>query len=580
LGEAKAMGLEIRLLGKPAIIDGDGQAQAVRGLQAWALLARILLSRQALDRRDIALELFPDAIDPLGSLRWCLASLRRALKSAEALSGDPIQANLPAGANVDVLRLEAGKFDAEAAGDLLEGVEPRCSAAFSTWLLIERERTASLVNAKIRQEIMQAVALGDYARAIRFAEYGVRRAPLDEGAHILLVKSLALAGRTEAASEHVAATEKAFLAELGEKPSEALRSAARQTIFSPPSGVSAQAVVKSLIESGLAAFSAGAADSGLDCLRRAVAEAEKSRDRQLHAKALLELGSALVHSVRGYDDEGAILLGQAIELAVQCGSAQIAATAQREIGYVDALAGRRPVAAELLDKALSFSDDADSQAGIHAVIGFNLVDWGRVDEGLAHFEQSLDYARRTQNRRREAWSLGIGGAGQLAAGRLEKAYRWLTDCHAIVEDLRWIAFRPWPLAALCETKLRLGNDPTALRPELEDAFALSCQLRDPCWEGAVARVMALTYAATDDYARALQWLTEARKRCVRETDIYAALLVGIIADQAKISVRSGEVASAGAIARELLSLAAKAHMDGHVRWAVALIGGATPRAGK
>lgn len=566
------MSVDIRLLGKPAILDADGRQQPVRGLQAWALLARILLSRQALDRRDIALELFPDVTDPLGSLRWCLASLRSALKSTDALSGDPIDANLPPGTKVDVLRLEAGDFDAEAAGDLLEDIEPRCSAAFSTWLLIERERTASLINAKIRQETMQAVSIGDYARAIRFGELGARRAPLDEGAHILLVKSLALAGQAEAARDHVDATERAFLAELGEKPSGALRSAARRTIFSPLGGVSVQAVVTSLIESGLAAFSAGAADTGADCLRRAVAEAETSQDKQLHAKALLELGTALVHAVRGYDDEGAILLGQAIELAQRCGSPQIAAAAQREVGYVEALAGRRPMAAEHLEKALKFSDDPDSLAGIHAVIGFNLVDWGRVEEGLEHFELSLDYARRSQNRRREAWSLGVGGAGQLAAGRLEMAHRWLTDCNAIVDDLRWIAFRPWPLAALCETKLRLGSDPQTLRPGLENAFALSCQLRDPCWEGAVARVMALTYAATHDYARAMQWLTQARERCLRETDIYAALLVEIVADQAKISVQSGQLASADSIARELLSLAAKAHMDNHVHWAVELIG--------
>ena len=94
------MAVEIRLLGKPAIID-SGEEQPVRGLQAWALLARILLSKQPIDRRDIALELFPDAVDPLGSLRWCLASIRRALKSADAVSGDPIQANLPPGATFD-----------------------------------------------------------------------------------------------------------------------------------------------------------------------------------------------------------------------------------------------------------------------------------------------------------------------------------------------------------------------------------------------------------------------------------------------------------------------------------------------
>ena len=128
------MGLRIHLLGRPAIFDDNGEKQAVRGLQPWALLARILLSERELSRRHVAAELFPEAIDPLGSLRWCLASLRRALGSAEVFTGDPIRHNLSAETEVDIYRLEAGDFDAEAAGGLLEGVEPRCSPEFATWL--------------------------------------------------------------------------------------------------------------------------------------------------------------------------------------------------------------------------------------------------------------------------------------------------------------------------------------------------------------------------------------------------------------------------------------------------------------
>lgn len=566
------MSVEIRLLGRPAILDAGGEIQPVRGLQAWALLARIIMARTAPDRRELAQELFPDAADPLGALRWCLASLRRALKSAEALSGDPIVANLPAGTRVDIHALEKGTIDIDAAGDLLDGVEPRSSPSFATWLLVERERIAALINEKLRQEAMQAVSVGDHARAIHLAERGVRRAPLDEGAHILLVKSLALGGRDAAAQEHVDATEKAFLAELGEKPTAALRSAARRTVFSDAGGVSTRAVVTSLIDAGAAALAAGAVDAGLDSLRRAVAEAERAQDRALQAKALLELGTALVHSVRGFDDEGALLLRQSVQLAQECGAAEIAIGALREAGYVEALAGRRPSAAAFLESALKLGGDDDGRAGIHSVIGFNLVDWGRTADGLDHLERSVEFARRAQNRRRAAWALSMGGMGHLAAGNLDAAHRWLTECRAIVEDLRWVAFRPWPMASLCEVELQRGTAPAELRPELESAFALSCQLRDPCWEGAVARVMALTYAATNDCPRAMSWLSEARERCLRETDVYAALLVGIVAAQAEISLQSGQRESAQAIARELLSLAAKAHMDAHVDRAVVLIG--------
>ena len=567
------MAPSIKLLGKPKICDADGQEQAVRGHQAWAVLARILLSKMPMDRRALALELFPETVDPLGSLRWCLASLRRALNSPASLSGDPIDSNLPPETQVDVWHMEETHFQCENIGNLLEGVEPRCSPEFSTWLLVERERVAGQVGERIRQETLQALSAGHHDRAIQFAELGVRRESLDESAHILLVKSLASAGRYEAALDHVAATERSFLAELGEKPSAALRSAARRTISSPPGGVAPEAVVNSLLESGLAALAAGAGDAGIDCLRRAASDAERFKAPRLLATALLELGTALVHSVKGYDDEGAILLRRSTEIARRSGYEDIAATGLRELGYVEALAGRRPAAAAYLAEGLDLAKAPDALAGIHAVIGFNLVDWGRIEDGLGHYSLSLDFARSVGNRRREIWSLGLGGWGLLAADRLDEADRWLSECLDLVEDQRWIAFRPWPVAVLCESRLRQRQAPSQFRSSLESAFALSCQLSDPCWEAAAARTLALLHEAENKLPLATDWLAEARKRCVRETDKYAALLVKILADQMELSSRQGQSEQADAIARELVSVAARAHMDAYVNRAAEFLAG-------
>lgn len=565
------VGRTIRLLGEPAILDESGQPQAVRGHQVWALLARTLLARAPLDRRPLAAELFPEAADPLGALRWCLASLRKALDSPDCMRGDPVECNLPPGTSVDVLLLDGADFAAEDSGALLGGTEPRCGPEFATWLLVERERIAGIIEARIRQDTIRAMSVEDYDRAVRLAERGVRRSPFDEGAHILLVKSLALAGRYEAALAQVEATEAVFLAELGEKPSQALRSAARRSIASPPGGISPAAFVTSLIQSGLAALSAGAADAGIDCLRRAAGDAERIGDRPLHAKATLELGTALVHAVRGFDDEGSILLRQCTELARQSGSARIAAAAYRELGYVDALAGRRPSAAAYLAAAAEIAEDRSDLAGIHAVTGFNLVDWGRVDEGLEQYGLSLDHARAAGNRRREMWSLGLGAWGLLAADRLTEADAWSEGCLSLIDEQRWIAFRPWPVAVLGESKLRQHADPAALRTGLEEAFALSCQVADPCWEAAVARTLALTYAAAADLAGAMAWLTEARRRCFRHTDGYAALQVEILAEQVQISQRQGDTAKADALGREWIGMAARTHMDAHVARAAAFI---------
>ena len=85
------MVMTIKLMGAPTIVDARGQQQIVRGHQAWALLARLLLSARPLSRRALAAELFPDTVDPLGSLRWTLASLRKSLNCSVALRGDPIE---------------------------------------------------------------------------------------------------------------------------------------------------------------------------------------------------------------------------------------------------------------------------------------------------------------------------------------------------------------------------------------------------------------------------------------------------------------------------------------------------------
>lgn len=563
---------KISLLGEPAIVDDNGQTQPVRGYQAWATLARVLLARAPLDRRYLAAELFPETADPLGALRWCLASLRKSLNSSDCLRGDPIEANIPTDVDIDVLRTAHDDFDIEAAGPLLGSIEPRCSPEFATWLLVERERIAGVVEARIRQEAIRALSVEDHARALRLAELGVRRRPYDEAFHILLVRGLVLAGRYQAALDHVEATEAVFLAELGEKPSLALRSAARRTISAPPGGISLAAFVASSLNAGLAALSAGAVDAGIDCLRRAVSDAETFNDSHLLAKATLELGTALVHAVRGFDDEGSILLRQCAERAHQSGSANLAAAAFRELGYVEALAGRRPSAAAYLATALACAEDRDTRAGIHAVLGFNLIDWGRLDEGLVEYECSLDHARAVGNRRRQVWSLGLGAWGLLAADRLPQADRWLAECLVLVDDLRWVAFRPWPVAVLSESHLRQGTSPAELRPRLEEAFALSCQFQDPCWEAAIARVLALSFAADHQPATAMTWLAEARRRCFRNTDGYAALQVEILASQVEISRHLGNPALADALAREWIAAAARAHMDRHVARAAAFIG--------
>jgi DNA-binding SARP family transcriptional activator len=566
--------VRLRLLGTPHVV-ADAGAPAVRGLQAWGLLARVLLADRPLTRRELAAELFPETGDPLGSLRWCLAEVRRALGAPEFLTGDPIRPDLPAHVSVDVLDLLAGRLDPTETGDLLEGVEPRASDEFGLWLLVQRQRLASEIDTLLRREVMSAAAVDDVDRALALAELAAKRQPLDEGAQVLLVASLRQAGFHEAAVAAVEAAEERFERDLGVRPTPALRSAARPEISEAPPGVPARSRALSLLEAGEAALVAGAADAGIESLRQAARTAESAGDEQVLATSLRALGVALVHAVRSHDDEGALLLERAATVATAVGDNATAATARRELGYVDALAGRRPQAEIHLAEAESLADgDVDLRAAVRSVRAFNLADWGRHEDAVPEWEAALDLARSSGNKRRLAWALGLGGWGMLRAGHRDAARAWARECLSVVTGSGWISFRPWPAAVLAEAELADGARDHG--SDLHQEFALSCQLSDPCWEGGTARVLALGELAEGRPQEALSWIDQARRRVTRETDVYVAMQAAILATDVDISTRLGHEERAMGSARALLELAARGHMDDHLDRAAAVLRGTSP----
>ncbi len=554
--------LQVRLIGVPCIVTADGGAVELRGQKPWALLARVLLADRPLSRRELSVELFPETADPLGSVRWCLASIRRILGGTDVFTGDPIDRTLPDGVVVDVLELRLGALDLDHVGELLEGIDPDCGPEFSTWLLVARQRVASRIAAILREETITAISRGDHARAIEFAELAARRSPYDESAQVLLVKSLAAAGHGDAALRHVAEVERLFLTDLRIDPTPALRSAARADVAAAPPGVSAGAIATSLLTSGRAALLAGAIDAGIDCLRRAGAQAESAGDTALYGQCLLELGSALVHSVRGFDDEGSVLLGQAVELARSAGDRPTAVGALRERGYADTLAGRRHEAAHSLLLALSLAEGEPALCcGVHAVSALNRSDWGRHADAMVEYDEALDAARSVGDRRWQAWALGLGGWNALQSGDVDTAARWADGCLDVVHDLHWLSFEPWPVTVLAEARLT-----EAVRPpssiDLERGFALSCALDDPCWEAGSGRLLAIHHARAGDTDAAMRWIVEARRRATRVSDTWVGMIGAVLLSEAEIRADAGDLAGADAAARELIALAARTHLDG------------------
>ena len=553
--------LHLRIIGKPRIEDSAGRLRKLSGQKPWAVLARVLLSDGPITRRGLSAELFPDAADPMGALRWCLARIRRAIGSSQIFTGDPIEPALPAWVRFDVQDLRDGRLDAGSVGELLEGMDPQYGPEFSTWLLVARHHVSARIAARLREETIMAISRGQHGRAIELAQTMTRRECYDEGAHVLLVKSLVAAGHIDAALQHVADVESLFRSKLGCDPSPALRSAARPSISAAPPGVSTAAIAAGLLSAGRAAIAAGAVDAGLECLRQAGAQAEAIGDDALLGQCLLELGSALVHTVRGFDDEGSVLLDRAVHLAHASGDLPTAVGALRERGYVNSLAGRRHEAKQLLDHAIELADGATQLlAGAYAVSAVNLSDWGRYDQSIARFETAIDLARSAGDRRWEGWALGLGGWTALRSDRGPTAVSWLSQSLQVVRSQQWTAFEPFPLLVLAEASLTRQTPPVT-SAELERCFALSCYLDDPCWEGAGGRMLALHHARSGDTDTALRWITEARNRATSRSDTWTAMIGAILLTEAEIHLDAGDTAAADEALRDLIAHAARAHLD-------------------
>jgi DNA-binding SARP family transcriptional activator len=539
----------IRLLGPPVI---EKPGRQPRGKKAWGLLGYVLLAERPSSRRRLAELFFADAEDPLGALRWTLAELRRAIGAPEVLTGDPVSPGLDA-TTVDVLRLD--DLLLTSSGELLEGVELESCPEFGSWLLVERRRIAGAIEARLRQHAIALLATGQAADAIPFAAKAVAANPLEQGNHELLVRSLAQSGDETGALRQISLCEDLFRNELGVEVTESLHDAALVgTRQGPP--LSSRAAAVSQLQAGRAALVAGAVDAGILCLRQAAASAVQCNDKTLQARALAALGGALVHAIRGHDEEGAIILNEALLVADQAGDRATAVLAMRELGFIEVQAGRRGTADEWLSKAQAVAETDEERAAILGVRGMNSSD--RSDYALA-FEQlhaSVDLAARCGDRRQQAWSLSLVGRAHLLRSEHSEAAAALAETLDLVRQERWIAFQPWPQALAAELDLYAGKLDTAL-DGFEEAWALGCQLGDPCWEGMAGRGLALLNARRGDYPAATKWLDVALTRASTEPDRYQWVHAHVLDAAITAALDRSETERALTLTTRLSALAAR-----------------------
>jgi DNA-binding SARP family transcriptional activator len=517
----------VHLLGRPRIERSSGAGYTFRSRKSWALLAYLLLADHPMPRSQLAALLFGEADDPGRALRWALAEIRRGLGDDSCIEGDPVALDLPPDTVVDLDVVTKGAW-ADAVqlpglgSDLLQGMAVRGAPAFETWLLSQQRHLAAASEAILHEAALGSLCAGDLGAATGYAARAAAMSPLDENHQALLIRLYRLAGDDVAAQRQYDLCVRTFEDELGVRPGTAVEAAireSRQTSHDEPD----DATIEAIVEAGLAAVSAGAAEAGLQSLRSASHLADHSPSVELRVRVRLVLAEALIHSVRGLDEEGLADLFEAEGIAVQNGLTELVAQARAELGYVDFLRARYERAELWLTSAAQLAQDSPATlAKATTYLGAVLSDRGFYERAGELLHSAVELSRAAGDPRREAQALSFLGRLSLLRGDLDAAAAQLDESHRLVEREHWLAYLPWPQALRGEVQLARG-DVDGAAELLQQAFARACQLGDPCWEGLAAHGLALVAAATGDSERAFELLAEARTRNGRTPDSYVWL---------------------------------------------------------
>ncbi|MGH2753986.1 MAG: BTAD domain-containing putative transcriptional regulator [Actinomycetota bacterium] len=518
--------LRIHLLGPPNVERDGAPAPPPKGKKVWALLAYLIRTDAPVSRARLSSLLFADAEDPLGALRWNLAELRRLLDLKGILRGEPIELALPADTEIDVERVIHGTWRQAMSvpgigNTFLEGLSFGASATYETWLLTERRHLENVSADVMREAAFGRIAAGAPGDAITLARKLVEGDPLDESYQALLIRSLAASGDRDGARAQLEACRALFMKELGIEPGPDVQNAVvPPSVPLPRTALAGSASARAQMDAGEAAIAAGALDAGISSLRGAAAEAAAVGDLALEAQALLALGSSLIHAPRGRDEEGSVILHRTIEVATEAGLARVVAASRRELGYVEMLAGRYDRSRQWLEHALeTVGDDIGEEAMIRAVLGACWSDTAHYPEAIRELERSLALAEETGSGKQIAYTSAFLGRARLLTGAVDDARRTALRAKAMAEQEAWTSFVAWPESFVGDCLL-LEGDVDAAADAYEHAFALGCQIGDPCWEGVGARGIGLVKEKRGLVDEAIDWLDDARTRCVRIADAY------------------------------------------------------------
>jgi DNA-binding SARP family transcriptional activator len=520
-GDHCGVTLGIHLLGVPWVeLDATPQPPP-RGQKAWGLLAYLLLAGRPVARSELSGLLFGEAEDPLGALRWSLAQVRRMLGSGAVVGGSAITLQLPPDSLVDLWVLAAGTWVETLAvpglgRELLEGLHFDGAPGFEAWLLAQRHHAQGLTEGVLHEAALAKLAAGEADQTIALASRLVTLNPFDDNYQELLIRAYGAAGDRMGAGRQLSACIELFQRELGVEPGPAVFEAAVSPTIASAGAVTGRAAARAQLEAGVAAISAGTVDAGLECLRRAAAEAHVCGDLELKARALLALGSALAHAALGRDEEASAALHDAILVATRLDANDIVAEAHRELAWVECLRARFGRALAQIEASRVAGGPSAWLDGLTGTVAYQM---GRYGEAVGLLTRALKDVADSGDRRASALGEAEVGVVHLMRHESEPARASLSRSLETARSLAWNAFLPYPeamLGILDVQEMKLDG----AQERLEHAFALGCQLRDCCWEGVAEAGLGLLDEARGDLVAARMHLEDARRRSVREPDAW------------------------------------------------------------
>ena len=507
------MTLRVRLLGRPGL-ELDGQPRRLEGHKPWALLTYLLLEPRAPTRREIADLLWSETDDPLGSLRWSLSQVRKAVNPPAEIGESDGRIKIDAEVLVvDANELLRGEWDESSIddlvrGELLEGMSFGEATSFDTWLQVQRARVATAAADSLRWAAT-LLSHREPDRALALAERALRTEPFDDGLHELVVEIHTARGDRERARTYVAGLTRRYRDELAIDPPASISrplDRAPRSAAEPLLRLDVQA--RALLDIGRVRFGAGDFASARDIALRAARQAAESGDRALEARALILGSTTYTGGGLGTAREWMSHLQRALRVANELGDRAAVAQIVGERGRISAIEGRYGAAeasfrrARRLADAIGDTREAGWAMTMLAVCLTDRCEYATAETELRASLPAVSWA---------PFAMGALARVLLRIGDLEEGKAFADAAVTRAEREGLLPHLPWTLLQAGDARLIEGDHEGATE-RFTRALTIAQETKNPSWQALGLRGLGLVARSRGDESRALTLLREALAR--------------------------------------------------------------------